>query len=184
MERTPQVLLAGDGAAAFARAQGLEPIEDPAAWFSGEAGVELSSSSSDPAMGTVGCLALDLEGRLAAATSTAGVNHKPQGRVGDSPIVGAGTWADRHAAVSCTGTGEAFIRAAAAAQVAFRMRFGGQSLAEAARAALRETEPYDPRGSGGLIALSASGEIATPFNTEGMARAALYQDGRISSEVF
>ncbi len=133
--------------------------------------------------GTVGCVALDETGALAAATSTGGTHGKLYGRVGDSPIVGAGVWADDRVGVSCTGGGEYFIRAAAAAQVAFRMRLAGEGLAAAAAArARRRRAPLG--GDGGLIALSATGEIAMPFNTAGMKRAALFGDGRIVSEVF
>ena len=183
MERSAQVLFAGEGAADFARAQGLEEIEDPAAWFTGlEASRELAAPPGGKAMGTVGCAALDLQGRLAAGTSTGGLVGKPPGRVGDSPIIGAGTWADHAVAVSCTGTGEVFIRASAAAQIAHRMRFGGEPLAKAARAALAEAVGLG--GHGGLIAVSAAGEIAMPYSTEGMARAALYPDGRTAVDVF
>ena len=178
MEKTPHVMLAGSGAAAFAAAQGLEAITDPAAWFT-PAWRELSAS---PDTGTVGCLALDLRGELAAGTSTGGVFGKRPGRVGDSPIPGAGMWADDHVAVSCTGQGEMFIRAAVAAQIAGRMRFGGQALAEAAEAALAEVAALG--GEGGLIALSARGELVMPYNSAGMKRAALHADGRIEAAVF
>ena len=179
MERTPHVMLAGDGAAAFAGAQGLARITDEAAWFIGDA----AAASRDPGArphGTVGCVALDRDGRLAAATSTGGVSQKLAGRVGDSPIIGAGTWADGEVAVSCTGHGEYFIRAAAAAQIGFRVRFAGQRLEAAASAALAEVEALG--GDGGLIAVDRSGAIALPFNTESMARAALHPDGQIIVE--
>jgi L-asparaginase/beta-aspartyl-peptidase (threonine type) len=179
MERTPHVLLAGEGAAGFAAAQGLARIEDEAAWFNG---YEASRGLAAPGHGTVGCVALDLEGRLAAATSTGGTAGKLPGRVGDSPIIGAGTWADANVAVSCTGTGEYFIRVAAAAQIAARMRFAGQPLGEAAADTLKEIGALG--GGGGLIALGREGAIALPFNTEGMARAAVHQDGRITVEVY
>jgi isoaspartyl peptidase/L-asparaginase-like protein (Ntn-hydrolase superfamily) len=181
MEETSHVMLAGDGAAEFARTAGLERIGDPATWFTG---FEVSSGLAAPQRprGTVGCVALDREGRLAAATSTGGTAGKLFGRVGDSPIIGSGTWADRNVAVSCTGVGEYFIRAAAAAQVGFRVRLAGQSLDAAALAALEEAKAQG--GDGGLIAIDLQGRIAMPFNTEGMARAALHPDGRIAVEVF
>jgi isoaspartyl peptidase/L-asparaginase-like protein (Ntn-hydrolase superfamily) len=180
MEHTPHVLLAGSGAAAFAREQGLEAIEDPETWFTPAwRGV---ARPEDLATGTVGCVALDAAGALAAGTSTGGVFGKRPGRVGDSPIPGAGTWADDRVAVSCTGAGEMFIRAAVAAQIACRLRFAGQSLAEAADGALADVASM--AGEGGLIALSAAGEIVMPFNSAGMKRAALYPGGRIVSEVF
>ena len=177
MEATAHVMLAGDGAAAFAAAQGLEPIMPD--WFTP---VRRGGPSSPHATGTVGCVALDQTGALAAATSTAGVFGKLLGRVGDSPIVGAGTWADDRVAVSCTGGGEFFIRAAAAAQVSFRLRLAGESLAAAAEATIADVGSLG--GGGGLIALGAGGEISMPFNTAGMKRAALHPDGRIEAAVF
>lgn len=177
METTAHVMLAGDGAAAFAAAQGLEPITPD--WFMP---VRRGGAPAPHATGTVGCVALDQSGALAAATSTAGVFGKMLGRVGDSPIIGAGTWADDRVAVSCTGGGEFFIRAAAAAQVSLRMRLTGESLASAAEAALADVGSLG--GGGGLIALGADGGIAMPFNTAGMKRAALYPDGRIEAAVF
>jgi L-asparaginase/beta-aspartyl-peptidase (threonine type) len=181
MERTRHVLLAGDGAAAFARAQGLEAIADPAAWFRPawrDAGMSPAASPT----GTVGALALDASGALAAGTSTGGTFGKRPGRVGDSPIPGAGVWADDAVAVSCTGQGEMFIRAAVAAQVAFRMRFGGQDVETAARGALADVAALG--GEGGLIALAADGSLAAPFNTRGMKRAWLAGSGEIVSSVF
>jgi isoaspartyl peptidase/L-asparaginase-like protein (Ntn-hydrolase superfamily) len=181
METTPHVLLAGAGAAAFARDRGLVAIEDEAAWFTGFDRAKGLAANEKP-HGTVGCVALDQAGRLAAATSTGGTRGKMYGRVGDSPIIGAGTWADRNVAVSCTGVGEAFIRSAAAAQVGFRMRLLGQDVLDAGKAALQEALAQG--GDGGMIAVDRSGRIAMPFTSQGMARAALYPDGRISAEVF
>jgi len=181
METTPHVLLAGAGAAAFAAARGLEAINDPDAWFA-PVWSETEISASGSKVGTVGCLACDETGALAAGTSTGGTFGKLPGRVGDSPIPGAGVWADDTVAVSCTGEGEMFIRAAVAAQIAHRMRFGGESLAAAAQAALDEVGALG--GDGGLIALSADGDIAMPFNSKGMKRACLGAGGSIVSEVF
>jgi L-asparaginase/beta-aspartyl-peptidase (threonine type) len=127
-------------------------------------------------------VARDLTGALAAGTSTAGVFHKLPGRVGDTPIPGAGVWADDRVAVSCTGAGEMFIRAAVAAQVSHRMAYGGECIAMAARAALAEALALG--GDGGLIALSAEGEVAMPFTSEGMKCAALLADGSIVARVF
>ena len=177
-----QVLLAGEGAAAFAAAQGLEPVGDEAAWFVGAGGAGHAVRPSPRQVGTVGCVARDGRGRLAAATSTGGLLGKPQGRVGDAPLVGAGTWADERVAVSCTGYGEAFIRAAAAAQLAFRLRFGGEAPAPAARAVLDDVASLG--GDGGLIAVSADGEVIAPFNSQGMTRALLHPDGRVAVEAF
>ncbi|MDE2355460.1 MAG: isoaspartyl peptidase/L-asparaginase [Alphaproteobacteria bacterium] len=180
MERTRHVLLAGEGAAAFAADEGLETIADPATWFTPAAPRGEGGASSQT--GTVGCVALDESGALAAGTSTGGVFGKLPGRVGDTPIPGAGMWADDTAAISCTGEGEMFIRAAVGAQIAFRMRFGGQSLEAATTATLAEVGAL--AGEGGLIALSAAGEIAMPFNSRGMKRAWLGAGGEIGSAAF
>jgi L-asparaginase/beta-aspartyl-peptidase (threonine type) len=176
MEKTDHVMLAGEGAAEFAARQGLQTVE--ADWFT----PARSASAARHSTGTVGCVALDETGALAAATSTGGTHGKLYGRVGDSPIVGAGVWADPRVGVSCTGWGEYFIRAAAAAQLAFRVQFGGQDIAAAAHAALADVAALG--GDGGLIALSARGEIVMPFTSQGMKRAALHPDGRIEVAVF
>lgn len=121
-------------------------------------------------MGTVGAVALDLAGRLASATSTGGITNKQVGRVGDAPVIGAGCYADsRVAAVSCTGTGEMYLRAVAAYDVIARMRYAGRSLAEASHEVMFESLP-SIGGMGGLIAVDPRGNIAMPFNTEGMYR--------------
>ena len=193
MERTPHVMLAGEGAADFAREQGLEPVGDPQAWFT-HAGADEDNhapghapggrTNLNPALrhGTVGCVVLDAQGRLAAATSTGGVFDKLPGRVGDTPVVGAGVWADDQVAVSSTGTGEFFLRTAAAVQVAHRLRWAGQELSAAAQAVIDSVGALG--GDGGLIAISRKGEIATPYNSGGMKRAALHPDGRIESAAF
>jgi L-asparaginase/beta-aspartyl-peptidase (threonine type) len=189
MERTPHVMLAGEGANAFAAAQGFSGIVAPETWFM-RAGADESNHppGSGPrnaaalGHGTVGCVVRDAEGRLAAGTSTAGVFNKMPGRLGDSPVIGAGTWADRTVAVSCTGQGEFFLRTAAAAQVAFRMALAQQSLEEATAAVLAEIRQMG--GEGGLIAVDAEGRVAMPFASEGMKRAALYPDGRIEAAAF
>ena len=182
MEHTPHVMLAGEGAALFAAEQGLEAIGDEPAWFT-HAG---QSDDNHPpkgklAHGTVGCCVLDGQGRLAAATSTAGVFGKAPGRVGDTPIPGAGSWADGRVAVSSTGVGEYFIRAVAAAQVAWRMQ-AGQSLADAAQAVIDDIGGMG--GDGGLIALDRDGTIAQPYNSQGMKRAWLTPGGEVRVEVF
>ena len=179
MDETRHVMLAGEGAAAFAAAQGLERVEPD--WFT-PARVSETKTKTAAGAGTVGCVALDETGALAAATSTGGTQGKLFGRVGDSPIIGAGCWADDRVAVSCTGLGEAFVRATAAAQIALRMRLAGESVEAAAAAALADVRSLG--GFGGVIALSGAGEIAMPFTTSGMKRAALYPDGRVTSEIF
>jgi beta-aspartyl-peptidase (threonine type) len=131
--------------------------------------------------GTVGCTALDIHGNLAAGTSTGGMVNKEFGRIGDSPIIGAGTYADNATcAVSCTGWGEDFIRHAAAYDVVARMQYLGQSLHDAVQATL---EGSRPPLEGGIIAVSRQGEITMPFNTEGMSRAAADSQGRYEVHV-
>ncbi|MNQ51413.1 Isoaspartyl peptidase precursor [compost metagenome] len=181
MDRTPHVMLAGEGAALFAHDQGLEPIGDEAAWFTQAGQGEDNHPPGTLSHGTVGCCVLDSQGRLAAATSTAGVFGKMPGRVGDTPIPAAGTWADDSAAVSCTGQGEYFIRVAAAARTAFGVA-AGQSLSEAAQATIDRIGGLG--GDGGLIALDRDGNIAQPYNSQGMKRAWLTTDGEIGVQVF
>lgn len=121
-------------------------------------------------MGTVGAVAMDIHGALAAATSTGGITNKQVGRVGDAPVIGAGCYADsRFAAVSCTGTGEMYLRAVAAYDVIARMRHAGKSLVQASQEVMFESLPAIG-GMGGLIAVDTRGNIAMPFNTEGMYR--------------
>lgn len=182
MEHTPHVMLAGQGAIDFAGEQGLETVESPETWFTHAGAFEDNHPPGVLSTGTVGCVVRDAEGRLAAATSTAGVFGKRPGRVGDSPIIGAGVWADGHAAVSCTGQGEYFIRTAVAAQIAHRIRFGAQSLEEAARAAILGVAEMG--GHGGLVAVDREGNIAMPFASSGLKRAALRPDGTIVSAAF
>jgi len=186
MDHTPHVLLAGEGAALFAREQGQAEIGDEAAWFThagqGDDNHPPGTSGHRPlSHGTVGCCVLDAAGQLAAATSTAGVFGKLPGRVGDTPLIAAGTWADDQVAVSGTGQGEYFIRVAAAAQTAWRVA-AGQSLPEASRSVIDQIGGMG--GDGGLIALDRQGQIADPFNSQGMKRAWLGPDGRIGVEVF
>jgi L-asparaginase/beta-aspartyl-peptidase (threonine type) len=182
MDQTPHVMLAGEGAMAFARAQGLETISDPETYYTRAGAFEDNAPPGGLPTGTVGCVALDQDGRLAAATSTAGVFGKLPGRVGDSPIIGAGAWADGWAAVSCTGQGEYFIRTAVGAQIAHRIRFGGQDLEEAARGAIQGVA--DLGGHGGLVSIDREGNVAMPFASSGLKRAALLPDGAIVAEAF
>jgi beta-aspartyl-peptidase (threonine type) len=181
MEKTPHVMLAGDGAALFAHEQGFVSIADEADYFTRAGRFESNHPPGTLAHGTVGCVCLDSYGNLAAATSTAGVFGKLAGRVGDTPIIGAGTWADQQTAVSCTGQGEYFIRVNASAQLAFR-HAGGQSLAEAADATLQQI--VDMGGEGGLITLNAQGQVIVPFRSQGMKRAWFSGDSEIVSEAF
>lgn len=127
-------------------------------------------------MGTVGAVALDKDGNVAAGTSTGGMTGKPKGRIGDTPIIGAGTWADQHIAVSCTGVGEAFIRTCAAHRLASKFE-SGLTLDEACSDVLGAVEPIG--GRGGVIAVTAKGEVATPFQTMLMYRG-VWKNGEIT----
>jgi L-asparaginase/beta-aspartyl-peptidase (threonine type) len=166
MEETKHVMLTGDGARRFAVAQGLALIDNPEAYY--------TPADRDPASsaqhGTVGAVAFDSSGTLAAATSTGGTFGKMPGRVGDTPLIGAGTWADDLVAVSCTGVGEFFIRGAAAFDLSARMRYGGADLGQAAQGALDQVGALG--GDGGLIAVDRHGRIVMPYNSQGMKRAA------------
>jgi len=186
MERTPHVLLVGDGAERFAREMGVE-IVDPDYFITPERRQQWERLRARPpaddadaaaAFGTVGAVALDRQGRLAAATSTGGTMNKRPGRVGDSPIIGAGTYANRRCAVSATGAGEFFIRNAVAYDICARMEYLGQSIEAAARAVVLEKLAAQG-GDGGVIALDARGRMAMPFNTPGMYRAWAGPDGRV-----
>jgi len=181
MERTPHVLLAGSGAACFAEEQGFQPLADREGYFTHAGSFESNHPPGVLAHGTVGCVCLDATGALAAATSTAGVFGKLAGRVGDTPLIGAGTWADAQTAVSCTGQGEYFICVNAAAQVAFR-HMAGEPLDEAAAAVLDRIAGMG--GDGGLIALNATGHVSVPFRSQGMKRAWFSGNDDIVSEAF
>ena len=181
MEKTRHVLLAGDGAEKLAQRHGLqlETLE----YFKTEKRLIALQKNQKSYHGTVGAVALDREGNLAAATSTGGYTGKLPGRIGDSPLIGAGTYADNRAcAVSGTGLGEAFIRAAVAYDIAARMRYRDEPLASAARAALRNVARLG--GDGGLIAVDRHGNVAMPFNSEGMYRGAIDRRGRTTIAIF
>ena len=181
MDASDHVFLAGSGAMEFAKQQGLR-FEDPKYFYDqlrydqwqeikDTDSFQLDHSlSKDRKFGTVGAVACDSQGHLASATSTGGMTNKRWGRVGDSPMIGAGTYAnDLTCAVSCTGSGEYFIRGVAAYDVSCLMEYGGHDLPEASRIVVLERLPRI-NGDGGLIAVNAKGEIALPFNTEGMYR--------------
>lgn len=188
MEKSEHVLLTGQGAEQFAQEQGLE-IVSPAYFYTEERfkslervkaqeavdakdqhGALQRSREIDEKFGTVGCVALDKNGHIAAGTSTGGMTNKRYNRIGDSPIIGAGTYANNAScAVSCTGHGEFFIRYAVAYDIHARMQYAGQDLASAANAVVHEVLA-PAGGEGGLIAMDAQGNIAMPFNSEGMYR--------------
>jgi beta-aspartyl-peptidase (threonine type) len=197
MEDGAHVFLAGAGAEAFARERGLECVatdffstperrqqlrrvqrggkdtmvlDHDGQALSGAGDSSGAPLDEDSKLGTVGAVALDSQGRLAAATSTGGMTNKRPGRVGDTPIIGAGCYASNlSCAVSATGRGEAFVRAVAAYQVAARMEFGGSTLEEAAHQVVHGSL-LKVEGAGGLIAVDAHGHVAMPFNTAGMYR--------------
>ncbi|HVJ87706.1 MAG TPA: isoaspartyl peptidase/L-asparaginase [Caulifigura sp.] len=189
MEKTPHVLLVTDGAEKFADQfkpeDGIERV--PNSYFTTEERrkewkrlLEKSGAPPKP-MGTTGCVCLDKQGNLAAGTTTGGTANKLHGRLGDSPITGAGTYADnRTCAVSCTGVGEDFIRYAVSYDINARMRYAGQSLEEASRAVLNTP---DQVVRGGLVSMDAKGNIAMEFNTGGMSRAAADSAGRFEIHV-
>lgn len=187
MDRTAHVLMIGEGALAIARAAGLD-FADRDYFFTDSRWQALQDTlaqraagaeDADPARrhGTVGAVARDMQGNIAAATSTGGMTGKTPGRIGDTPIVGGGTFADNATcAVSGTGHGEVFIRWCAAHEIAARMRHAGQSLKDAAdHVVMRDLAEND--GSGGLIAVDAAGNVAMPFNSPGMYRGCIEQGG-------
>jgi beta-aspartyl-peptidase (threonine type) len=175
MEQSPHVLLCAKAADDFAAKHGLA-LEAPS-YFHTEARLAALKKGLKRHHGTVGAVALDAQGNLAAATSTGGYTGKLAGRVGDSPIIGAGTYADnRTCAVSGTGWGEAFIRVALAHEVSARMRHLNEPLQKAARSALKQVTRIG--GDGGLVAADRRGNITMPFNSEGMFRACIRPDGR------
>jgi beta-aspartyl-peptidase (threonine type) len=175
MEKSPHVLLVGKGADQFARQHGLPLVRNT--YFNTQERREALRKGLQRHHGTVGAVALDRRGDLAAATSTGGYTGKLPGRVGDSPLIGAGTYADNSScAVSGTGWGEAFIRIALAHEVSARMQHLKETLPQAARSALTKISRIG--GDGGLIALDRRGNSAMPFNSGGMLRACIHADGR------
>jgi beta-aspartyl-peptidase (threonine type) len=182
MDQSPHVLLVGEGAERFVQQQGMELV-DPTLFDTPERLAQLHNARNailldhdapatpDTKFGTVGAVALDLDGNLAAATSTGGMTNKLPGRVGDSPLVGAGCYANNaNVAVSCTGNGELFIRTLAAYDIAALMEYRGLSLQQATERVIMEKLPA-LGGSGGAIAVDNQGNVALPFNCEGMYRA-------------
>ncbi|MBT8254233.1 MAG: isoaspartyl peptidase/L-asparaginase [Flavobacteriaceae bacterium] len=189
MDNSEHVFLAGEGAMEFAKLR-QHVMESPDYFydeFRHEQWLEIKDSDTfqldhsvkkDSKFGTVGAVALDIEGNLAAATSTGGMTNKRYGRIGDSPIIGSGTYANnKTCAVSCTGNGEFFIRAVAAYDLACLIEHRGWTLEKAANAVIHE-RIKKINGEGGLIAVDRQGHIAMPFNTEGMYRASIDASGR------
>jgi L-asparaginase / beta-aspartyl-peptidase len=190
MDHSPSVLLAGSAADRLAEAHGLAMVDN--AYFTTERRVQAlaslksrsvkgtaASASEAEKHGTVGAVALDKAGGLAAATSTGGFNNKPPGRIGDSPIIGAGTYArNGAAAVSGTGQGEIFIRCVAAYDVVARMTYGGADLEQATNAVVFETLSSHKIGAG-LVSVDMRGRVLTPFNTLGMYRGWIMADAAV-----
>jgi beta-aspartyl-peptidase (threonine type) len=196
MEKSPHVLLAGEGAEKFATEHGVALVDQKyfftqerwdalqrikAAPKGGPSGEKRYITDQD-LHGTVGAVALDQSGSLAVATSTGGMTNKRSGRIGDSPIIGAGTYADSTCAVSCTGDGEYFIRATAARDVSALMEMRGLKLPEAAQTVIDKVARLG--GTGGLIAIDKSGNIALPFNTSGMYRGHVDAGGKFIVEIY
>lgn len=202
MEKTEHVLLAGEGANHFAQEMGIKTESDEyfftehrwlqmiEARSAGRVQLDhsaagLESEMVEPAskpLGTVGAVAVDANGDLAAATSTGGMTNKKFGRVGDTAIIGAGTYADDKCAVSCTGVGEYFMRAVTAYDVAALMKYKGHNLENAAAEAIRHVGSIN--GEGGLIAVDSNGNVALPFNSEGMYRGYLIESGEATIKIY
>lgn len=201
LEKSEHVLMTGQGAEQFAQESGQELVDPsyfktPARWKAlqdilredslaaakGEKQTRLlGTQNKDRKFGTVGAVALDKNGKLAAATSTGGMTNKKYGRVGDAPLIGAGTYANKQVGISCTGWGEFFIRSVVAHEVAALMAYQKLSVKEATNELIYKRIPQ-LGGDGGLIALDKDGNVAMPFNTEGMYRGTVTKEGKI--EVF
>lgn len=205
MEKSEHVMLVGAGADLFAKEVGLEIVDPKYFWTkerweglqkaikedSTKAVLDHGSKKSelfgvknlDYKFGTVGCVALDKAGNLAAGTSTGGMTNKKYGRVGDAPLIGAGTYCNNETAgISCTGWGEFYIRNVVAKTISDLMEYKGLSVAEAAKIALDKVGKMG--GDGGLIALDKQGNMTMPFNTEGMYRGAITADGKIEVSIY
>ncbi|MDQ3389292.1 MAG: isoaspartyl peptidase/L-asparaginase [Gemmatimonadota bacterium] len=204
MERSPHVMMIGEGAEGFAQAQGIELVLESyfhtdARWQSlqrtleqeragaGTAALPDGASeipgSDDRKFGTVGAVALDRQGNLSAATSTGGMTNKRWGRVGDVPVIGAGTYASPGCAVSATGHGEFFIRYTVARDICARMEYQGAGLEAAANTVVMDVL-VDAGGEGGVIAMDSRGNHAMPFNSSGMYRGYMGSDGRATVAIF
>src|SRR5690606_28672023 len=204
MEQSEHVMLTGKGAETFAASKGLEIVDPKYFWTDNRwqalqralardsAQMELDHDSNkqsfnaaminDFKYGTVGAVALDKQGNLAAGTSTGGMTNKRYGRVGDAPLIGAGTYADPQVAVSCTGWGEFFIRSLAAYDVAAQMAYQGTTVRDAAASVIEKIGTMG--GGGGMIALDKDGNMAMPFNTAGMYRGAITAEGDIEISIY
>lgn len=202
MQKSEHVMLIGKGAEYFAKTQGLKIVNPKYFWTQHRwdalqkvKKAELKANQPnavnqrypayylvDKKFGTVGCVALDKDGNLAAGTSTGGMTNKKYGRVGDSPIIGAGTYADKNIGISGTGWGEFYIRTSAARTVAAKYEYQNKDVKTATQEVMSEIENMG--GDGGIIALDKSGNMAMTFNTEGMYRGAITSNGEIEVEIY
>ena len=202
MQKSEHVMLSGDGAEKFAKDKGLEIVKPDYFWTKDRwEGLQKlkqkellknqvktsqnhlpESYEIDQKFGTVGAVALDKNGNITAGTSTGGMTNKKYGRIGDAPIIGAGTYANSQVGISATGWGEFFIRATAARTVAAKMEYLNKDIKSASQEVINEIEKMG--GDGGLIALDKDGNIAMPFNTAGMYRGAVTENGEIEVEIY
>lgn len=205
MEKSEHVMMVGSGAEKFAAHAGLEIVDPKYFWTkerweglqrvrkqdsikakegsADKKSLKLGIENKDSKFGTVGAVALDKQGNLAAATSTGGMTNKKYGRVGDAPLIGVGTYANKLVGISCTGWGEYFIRNVVAYDVAALMEYKGRTIAEASNEVIMKKVPA-LGGDGGLIALDKDGNVAMPFNTAGMYRGTVTSDGKIEVLIF
>lgn len=198
MEASPHVMLTGAGAEAFAKQQGIELVDEKyfftqPRWDALQrakqaeqrqpAGALAPAHGGDRKFGTVGAVALDRQGRIAAGTSTGGMTNKRWGRVGDAPIIGAGTYASDRCGVSGTGHGEYFIRNVVAYDICARVQYRGETLEQAARYVVME-KLVAQQGEGGVIAMDAYGNYTMPFNSSGMYRGRIGRDGVPVTAIF
>lgn len=180
MEQTPHVILAGKGALAFATQQGLELVDNPDEYYVLPIGV-YEDEIYEQKHGTVGAVALDTAGRLAAATSTGGTFGKLEGRVGDSPLIGPGTWADDEIAISFTGTGEHIIRSGGAISIAHKVA-AGATAEKAIQEVLDEIKRLG--GDAGVIVVDRRGQVSMTYNSDGMKRASASSDSAVFAATF
>jgi L-asparaginase / beta-aspartyl-peptidase len=182
MENSPHVMLAGSGASQFAREQGLEIVDN--SYFHTQHRLDDVIRQSQEKHGTVGAVALDMRGDLAAGTSTGGLSNKKSGRIGDSPVIGAGNYANNQTcAISATGHGEFFIRHVVAYDISALMEYRGLTLNEAADKVIMN-KLVDAGGSGGVVAVDKYGNVAMPFNTSGMFRGYIKSTGEKEIAIF
>lgn len=180
LDESKHILMVGKGASKFLKKQGLERVHNPSRYY--QPIVKTPLEDGELQHGTVGAVVLDSEGRLAAGTSTGGLLNKLPGRIGDTPLIGSGTWADERVAVSCTGQGEYFMRCVAAADVSARVRYKMSDLANAAACVLEDISLLG--GQGGLIAIDRLGRVTMPFNTIMMKRGFATWRGELDVKIF